>query len=155
MNERNSGIETMKYRGRKGRKGSMYFTHFCLSFYLSFCCLTLYLSLSFWSNLSQVTRFFIPWKALIVNSTKGLTDRHDRLSSCPGELKTDSAPYLLDFFAGLHPVFVSAVFYVQFEWYGWNMKSYLWSEKRSVWMEGAEKEQDLTATLNLGSDLGS
>ena len=115
MNERNSGIETMKYRGRKGRKGSMYFTHFCLSFYLSFCCLTLYLSLSFWSNLSQVTRFFIPWKALIVNSTKGLTDRHDRLLSCPGELKTDSAPYLLDFFAGLHPVFVSVVFYVQFE----------------------------------------
>ena len=37
----------------------------------------------------------------------------------------------------------------------WNMKSYLWSEKRSVRMEGAEKEQDLTATLNLGSDLGS
>ena len=36
-----------------------------------------------------------------------------------------------------------------------NMKSYLWSEKGSVWMEGAEKEQDLTATLNLGSDLGS
>ena len=36
-----------------------------------------------------------------------------------------------------------------------NMKSYLWSEKRSVCMEGAEKEQDLTATLNLGSDLGS
>ena len=119
MNERKSGIEAMKYRGRKGRKGSMYFTHFCLFFSLPFCCLTLYLSLSFSSNLSQVTRFcdpiFIPWKALIVNSTKGLRDRHDRLLSCPGELKTDSAPYLLDFFAGLHPVFVSVVFYVQIE----------------------------------------
>ena len=28
VNERKSGIEAMKYRGRKGRKGSMYFTYF-------------------------------------------------------------------------------------------------------------------------------
>ena len=132
----------MKYRGRKGRRGSMYFTHFCLSF-----CFFTHLSRPFWSNFSRVTRFcdpiFIPWKAPIVSGAKGLTEIQGQLFSCTGELKTESALYLLDFFVRLHRVFVAAVFHVQFEWCGWKIfkheKLSLKWEKKCVNGRGGER----------------